>query len=184
MADSELIAWKDRLKEWEKEKADPFLVDEMSEDERLAIAEFDQVREKILQGQKYKDQSTPLHTFLTKISAHHFADLETYNEVMPGEKTPENEDEVAERKKELADDEKWYINDEILRAPLSPQNPEPFRLWPVYLKDVSKRELGETYIFIFWEGKWRWSGNVGVPTNWRYAQDFFLDHFKGRVGIK
>jgi hypothetical protein len=182
--DSKLIAWKNSLKEWEKEKADPFLVDEMSEDERLAIAGFYQIREKILQGQKYNDQSTPLHTFLTKISAHHFADLETYNKVRPGEKIPENDHEVAERKKELADDEKWFINDEILRAPLPPQNPETFQLWPIYLKDESKKELGETYIFIFWKGKWRWAGNVAVPANWRYSQDFFLTYFKDRVGIK
>ena len=184
VADSKFTAWKNSLKEWEKEKADPFLVGEMSEEERIAIAEFYQIRENILQGQKYKDQSTPLHTFLTKISAHHFADLETYNEVRPGEKTPANTEEMAKRKKELADDEKWFIKDEILRAPLPPQNPKPFQLWPIYLKYESKKELGETYIFIFWKGKRRWAGNVAIPRNWRYSQDFFLTHFKDRVGIK
>jgi hypothetical protein len=184
VSDSMLLAWRNRLKTWEKETADPFLVSEMGEKERSAIAEFYRIRGEIVNGHEYKNQTTPLRTFLTKISAHHFADLEVYGEVRPGEKPPADREEEAERKKELAEDEQWFINDEILRAPDPPRNPETFRLWPVYLYDESKTELGQTYIFIFWKGKWRWAGNMGIPRNWRYSKDFFLTHFKERIGVK
>ena len=75
------------------------------------------------------------------------------------------------------------MNDEILRAPPPPDNPESFQLWPIYLKQDSINELGETYMFVFWQGKWRWAGNVAIPQNWRYSQDFFLNYFKERIGI-
>jgi hypothetical protein len=184
VSDAMTATWKNSLKAWEKENADPFLTAEMSGEERAAIAEFYSVREKILGGQTYDDQSTPLRTFLTKICAHHIADLDLYYEVRPRSKMPGNEDEIAAMKKKIADQGKWYTSDEILRAPPPPLHPEPLQLWPVYLKNVPFEELGQTYIFIFWKGKWRLTGNIGVPRNWRYSKDFFLTHFKKDIGME
>ncbi len=179
----EIVAWRDYLEEWRKSKEDPFLVSKMGREEEAGIEEFYTIRGQILNGNKYQNLSTPLHTFLSFLSAHHFQDLDIYEEVRPGMKEPADKKEEAEMKKNLRESEKWYIKNIILRAPVPPQNPEEFTLWPVYITSAPGEELEDTYVFIFWEGKWRWSGNRGAPGNWRYGKEFFLEYFRKRIGV-
>lgn len=177
----DIAAWKEYLEKWRKAKADPFLVSEMRREEAVAIEEFYRVRKKILTGERVNDLSTPLHSFLTLLSALHHQDLDANKQVRPGVRKNLYGTEKIVTKEDLAKQEKRYINDEILRAPIPPQYPEPFQLWPIYMKDETQKELGETYLFIYWNGKWRWAGNRAVPGDWRKNRDFFINDFKTKT---
>ena len=56
---------------------------------------------------------------------------------------------------------------DILRAPPPPQNPEEGEFWPIYVKEPSSPDLKDTFLIVFWKGKWMWFGNLGSAGNSR-----------------
>jgi hypothetical protein len=41
--------------------------------------------------------------------------------------------------------------------------------------DRRSGEWADTHMFIFWDGCWRWAGNLGGPYyDWRESETFFI----------
>lgn len=159
VADTAITQWREYLGQWQKDQEDKFLAGPMSEAEAKAIEEFRTIRKKILAGKKYMDTATPLHTFLSYLSALHFRDLESIKKI--------HAETVGWNEKNLAEFETWIIPVDVLRAPAPPEHPELGAIWPVYLKNISTNELDDTHLFISWDGKWMRQGNMGGPSDWR-----------------
>mgnify|MGYP001046101047 CR=1 FL=1 len=85
---------------------DPLPDTEINAEESQAIEEFRRIKSQILAGESYQDVSTPLHAFLTHLSA-----------LEPGQTKD------------------YFMRLEVLRAPLPPAKPEEGSLWPVYAGD-------------------------------------------------
>jgi hypothetical protein len=115
----------------------PLLEKEMSDEEAQAIEEFRRIKARILAGESYDDISTPLHAVLTRLS--------TWE---PG-------------------DREYFMNLDILRAPLPPEKPEEASLWPVFMGD---KELADTFILVYSKAGWIWMGNMGSDYDWRRAK--------------
>ena len=173
VSDPDISAWKEYIEKWKKEQEDPYLVGEMSEEERIAIQEFRRKRAQFRKGVRHEDRSTPLTAFLTYLSWLHFRDKAALDKMTPGYEWPEERIASAGREMDQID---------VLRAPPPPERPEEAQIWPVYIKDISTNEHDDTHLFFFWEGKWvRW-GNMGGPYDWRpdeaKLKKFFLETFK------
>jgi len=120
------------------------------------------------------DTATPLHTFLSYLSALHFRDLGAMAKIHA--KT------FGWNEKNLAEFETWIIPLDVLRAPAPPGDPERGAIWPVYLKNISTNELDDVHLFIYWDGQWMRQGNMGGPSDWRpwapRMQSRFLEWMK------
>ena len=46
------------------------------------------------------------------------------------------------------------------------------------MKEVSADKFSDTWICIFWNGKWVNYGNMGGPTDWRYFKQYYKDRVK------
>jgi hypothetical protein len=147
------------IKKW-----DPLLESEMSPEEAQAIEEFYRIRKEILAGRKYEDSSTPLRVFLSVISAVHFRDAEALQKVLAMDFAKMNQKITNEF---MVDWEKSLVEHDIFRAPLAPERPEEGMCWPIYIKHKNGTELVDTYIPVFWKGRWMYVGNLGNSGNWR-----------------
>jgi proline iminopeptidase len=174
VTDTAITQWREYLSQWQKDQEDKFLTGPMSEAEAKAIEEFRTIRKKILVGKKYMDTATPLHTFLSYLSALHFRDLEAMKNI--------HTETFDRNEKTLAEFETWIMPLDILRAPAPPEHPELGTIWPVYLKNVSTNKLDDVHLFIFWDGKWMRQGNMGGASDWRpwapWMQSRFLESMK------
>jgi hypothetical protein len=119
------------------------LAGEMSTEETRAIEEFRGAKARILAGEKYEDTSTPLHAVLTFLSAKH------------------------------AEPEDYFMELDILRAPLPTDQPEKGTIWPIYMRNPKRPKLADTFIVAYSKGKWLWLGNMGCPLDWRPSRSTF-----------
>lgn len=119
---------------------DPLPGTEMSTEEAQAIEEFRRIKARIRAGESYEDTSTPLHAVLTRFS--------TWEPQGRG----------------------YFMDLDILRAPLPPVKPEEGSLWPVYAGD---KELADTFILVFSKGQWIWIGNMGSNLDWNSFKPAF-----------
>jgi len=177
--DEQYFDWKRYLEKWNKATADPMLASEMTVQEAQAVEEYNRIRNEILEGKRYEDLSTPLRALLSYLSALHFRDFEAYGRLRPGIDLDQEGKPIKVKEETLARFEGWFIESKILRAPLPPENPEALELWPIYIADESGKEWEQAFVFIFWEGKWRWAGNS--YSDWRKAKEFFLKYFLDRI---
>ncbi|MEE9369932.1 MAG: alpha/beta fold hydrolase [Sedimentisphaerales bacterium] len=165
--------WKGKLSKWkeerEKEKGPSFPTDAMSEGEAEAIEEFRKIKKRILVGESYEDLSTPLRTFLTFLSAHHFRDVEAYKRISALDLDKKGQKPTSES---MAEIEEYFIKFDILRAPLPPDNPEEGTFWPIYVTNPNETELADTVVPVFWKRNWMWIGNMGSSDDWCDFQSF------------
>jgi len=164
ISDLDLDAWKEYLIGWKKKIEDPFLVREMGENERGAIEEFNTIRKKIREGDKYEDGTTPLHTYLTMFSASRHRDKEAIKRNVAIDLDKMNIELTDNYIAQMGADFNAF---DILRAPPPPPNPEEGEFWPIYVKELSSDELKDTFLIVFWKGKWMWFGNLDSAGNWR-----------------
>jgi hypothetical protein len=128
---------------------DPLPDMEMSAEEARAIDEFRRIKARILTGDGYNDTSTPLRAVLTRFSSWQ----------------PQERDS--------------FMNLDILRAPLPPEEPEEISLWPVYAGD---KELQDTFILAYSKGQWIWIGNMGANYDWNLARSAFEKLAREKIG--
>jgi hypothetical protein len=171
--------WQRDLEKREKDMADPMLASKVTAQEAQAVEEYHRIHKEILEGKRYEDQSTPLRALSSYLSALHFRDFEAYGRLRPGIDLDQEGKPVKVDEKALARFEGWFLESKILRAPVPPENPGPLELWPVYIADESGKDWEQAYVFVFWEGQWRWAGNS--YNDWRKAKEFFLKYFQGRI---
>jgi hypothetical protein len=169
--------WKKYVVDWEKEMEDPFLSAEMGEKESMSIEEFRRKREKIKQGEKFQDETTPLNAFLTLLSAMNSRDVERVIRTFAVDVKRLN---IPVTEKYIVFMEQGFNQLDVLRAPLPPENPSEGDLWPVYMKHVSGADHKDTFLFAFVQGKWGFVGNVSNPADWRPAADRFKMVLKGK----
>lgn len=179
IASSDLQQWQDYLSKWKKEKEeqvkqkeeekrkkDPFLASEISEAEAQAIDEFRNIREKILAGQKYENTSTPLRVFLSLLSALHSHNAEEVERLSVLD--------VDKMGRKLTSEvinswEQEFIQFDILRSPLPPDELKQGTFWPIYVKRHNEAILADTLLLVYWKDRWMWFGNAGPASkgNWR-----------------
>ncbi|MHC4394391.1 MAG: M1 family aminopeptidase [Planctomycetota bacterium] len=140
----------------------------MSKGEAQVIKTFNGTRKKILTGEKYWDASTPLKAFLTVLSCTHIRDIDAFKQI----NALSHDDDNLNPKltdKNMTDLEQYFIQYDILRSPLAPEQPQEDTYWPIYVKDRNNwtSELVDTFVFCFRNGKWMWVGNVGSRDDWR-----------------
>ena len=178
-SDEEYAHWKRDLEKREKDMADPMLASEVTAQEAQAVEEYNCIHKEILEGKRFEDQSTPLRALLSYLSALRFRDFEAYGRLRPGIDLDQEGKPVKTDEKTLARFEEWFLESKVLRAPVPPENPGSLELWPVYIADESGKDWEQAYVFVFWEGQWRWAGNS--YNDWRKAKEFFLKYFQGRI---
>jgi hypothetical protein len=120
---------------------DPLPKTQMSAEEAKAIEEYRRIKKQILAGESYKDTSTPLHAVLTHLSSLEQGQIRDY-----------------------------FMELDILRAPLPPAKPQEASLWPVY---AGQTELADTFVLVYSKGQWIWIGNMGSNYDWNTAKSAF-----------
>ena len=148
-------------------KEDPYLTAQMGEAEMEAIEEFRDYKEKILKGATYSNRSTPLRALLTMLSGLHAHDQEAVEDSFAIDPSKLG---VAITEDAMAGLEKYLASYDILRAPAASENPFHGEFWPVYVKNAGDDDLADTLLLVFWNGQWRFCGNVGNPNAyWKEA---------------
>ena len=172
VAPDDLHRWAVHLSKWkeEKEKEDPFLVEEMSKAEARAIEDFRRKREQILAGATYQDTSTPLDAYLTLLSAAHSGDTDALKRVLAVDTEKMTVMVGADATSMMMAGVKDYVFEvDVLRAPVPPRDPEHGTIWPVYVTKAKEASLADTFLLVFWNGEWAWCGNMASPMKWRPA---------------
>jgi len=153
------------MKNFQPSVNDVFLSGQISPEESKSLDEFQQIKTRIIQGEKYFDLSTPLRVHLSFLSAIKHKDLISAQKVQSRNWTLES----------LANDFYWFDEISIWRAPIAPDKPQTGQIWPVYITNSRTGRWEDTLMFIFWDGQWQRAGNQGGPYyDWRDSELFFI----------
>jgi len=142
----------------------PFLETAMSEQEKAAIKRFNEVKSKILAGEKYFNLSTPVDALLSLISATVSKDADSYRKTNPGT------DSAPEFDQGWIDDYKQMC---IYRVEPWSKTPAEGDVHPIYVADEGKKEFSDTEVFIYRGARWQKLFNNGNSrTDWRQGVDW------------
>lgn len=143
----------------------PFLETEMSAEEKTTIERFNEIKMKILAGEKYFNLSTPVDGLLSCISAVLSRDGETLNNSsamamkMGGPIPPAFfKDSWIKQCKNIC----------IYRVESLPPKIAEGDVHPIYVMNLQEKKFSDVYVFIYWEGKWlQLFQNGDRQTDWR-----------------
>lgn len=131
--------------------------------------------EKIKNGEEFFDQSTPLNTYISFLSACKHLNVEMAKKTQDRNWTREN----------LEESRYWLEETEIWRVPDLSENPKQAEIWPLYVIDKNTKKWEDTLMFIFWKGKWFKCGNMGGPYyDWRSSESWFREIFLMEIASK
>lgn len=135
------------------------------------IDEFNQIKARIMAGERFNDCSTPIRALLTRLSGWHHKDEEAIEavEVVASGKHPFDFDEqIKERFAKQLDSIR------VLGVPIPNSNPSNGDVHPIFTVESEgkpgigpKGELG-AYVFFYYDGRWRTLYNT-------YDQEFWWD---------
>ncbi len=139
----------------------PFLQTEKNEQEIATIKRFNAIRKRILAGEKYFNQSTPVDGLLTYMSAITSEDAEAYKKSI----AMKFGGPISFR----ASWKKRCRSICIYRVPPWPENPSEGGVHPIYIMD---KEFDDVRVYVYHEGRWIQLFNQGNPeTDWRESVD-------------
>ena len=131
------------------------------------INEFNQIKARIMAGERFNDCSTPIRALLTRISAWHHRDEEAFQAV-----------EVRPDGKRLSDFEQFregftrqLDSVRVLEVPIPKPNPSNGNVHPIFTiesegePNTPEGELG-VYVFFYYDGRWRSLYNGYDQDNW------------------
>jgi hypothetical protein len=151
---------------------DEFLTKDISTEETESIKEFQKIKTRISEGEKYFDLSSPLDVQLSFLSAIKHRDLISARKIQDRDWTL----------KELSDDDYWFNKVSIWRVPAPPKRPKSGQIWPIYITNTDTGEWMDTLLFIYWDGQWQRYGNEGMPyLDWRNHELNILKGFLKRI---
>ena len=143
----------------------PFLQTEMSEEEKTIIKRFDEIKEKILAGEKYFNLSTPVDAQLSYMSAVILQDGEALKKsiAMKWEGPVSFHDGWIQQCKNTC----------IFRVQACQTNPSEGDVHPIYVRYLGdEREFSDVHVLVYHQGKWIHMFNEGNPdTDWRESVD-------------
>lgn len=160
ISDEALLKWKNHLVQNEKknqEKWQKIPEGPMTEQERVAVEEFHQIKARIKKGEKYIDGSTPLRSLLSLISACANRDLEAIKCVRIFHKPSNNRDFDFDSEKA------FYDSLHIFRAPIPPKDAKDGDIWVLYTKKSDSDRLDDAHFFVLRKSNWMRFANMGNP---------------------
>ena len=162
--------WKGFLRLWNEIKEDIqpdlFLKTSVSQEEKSAIEEFNLLKEKILKGEKFLDNSTPVKSLLTRISGWINRDISALRAVeVPWDHINDNIFEEASYKRLV----QHLKHLEIRRIRLPEKESKDGDLVPIFTIDSYGNEA--THIFFYYRGSWRVLDITLRDWLWRYGAE-------------
>ena len=136
------------------------------ERQRQMIEHFNNVKQEILDGREFNDQSTPANIFLTLISALYHEDYNLYWKIFGVDKSIEPSVGIspeARKKMLLFFTEKMTISS----IPVANKSPKESNLYAIYTGELSGKEISQVWTFGYIEGAWRFLGSTSEIHNWR-----------------
>lgn len=130
---------------------DPFVHAPMTYEEREHIKRFEQVKERILSGEKHTDLSTPIDALLSIVSAIALQDAEAYQQAQAldtGGRIPK----FGEKERTIS----------VYRVPPWPEEPSDGDVHPIHVK-YGPSGGDSVEVFIHSQGKWRKLFNNSYP---------------------
>lgn len=143
---------------------------EVSQEETISeadlINEFNQIKARIMAGERFNDCSTPIRALLTRISARYHKDEEAFKavEVWPDGRELSDLDKEGIFAKQLA-------SVRVLEVPIPKPNPSNGDVHPIFTieregePNTPEGELG-VYVSFYYDGRWRALYNGYDQDNW------------------
>lgn len=143
----------------------PFLETEISEEEKITIKRFNNIKKKIRAGEKYFNLSTPIDALLSLMSAVISKDADAYRKIQ----APKI-DQSTEFGLSWINQYKYMC---IYRIQACPNQPAEGDVHPIYVMSEGQKELSDVEVFVYHQDRWQKLFNNGNPrTDWRKAIDW------------
>jgi len=155
------------------------LPDKMQEQEETIseadlVNEFDQIKARIMAGERFNDCSTPIRALLTRISAWHHKDEEAFRTVearSDGKGLLDYLDELSRKGFTREGFARQLASVRVVEVPIPKPNPSNGDVHPIFTieregePNTPEGELG-VYTFFYYDGRWRALYNGYDQDNW------------------
>jgi anthranilate/para-aminobenzoate synthase component I len=138
---------------------------ELNQKENEIAEYFEKTKNEILQGRKFRSQSTPADALLTLISAYHHQDRKTLEQIFPivRQKQFERLSSPEVGAQMLAAVRKAII----CRIEIENESPKESDLCAIYSSQSPDKTIDQVWSFAYVKGAWRFAGSTSESDNWR-----------------
>ena len=138
---------------------------ELNQKENEIAEYFEKTKNEILQGRKFRSQSTPADALLTLISAYHHQDRYTLEQIFPivRQKQFERLSSPEVGAQMLAAVGKATI----CRIEIENEPPKESDLCAIYSSQSPDKAIDQVWSFAYVDGAWRFAGSTSESDNWR-----------------
>jgi RNA polymerase sigma-70 factor (ECF subfamily) len=172
VAPAEKVTEEGKMEEQEILQAAP---QEATVSEADLINEFNQIKARIMAGERFNDCSTPIRALLTRISAWHHKDEEAFRTVearSDGKGLLDLLDELSRKGFTREGFARQLASVRVVEVPIPKPNPSNGDVHPIFTieregePNTPEGELG-VYTFFYYDGRWRALCNGYDLDNWR-----------------